>query len=48
VSLQHRSAGLAAQSEAAPPGRRNGNYRHGRHTKEAIAERQFMRALIRQ
>jgi hypothetical protein len=29
-------------------GARNGNYRHGRHTKGAIAERQLMRALLRQ
>jgi hypothetical protein len=32
----------------APPEPRNGNYRHGLHTKVAIAERQFMRALHRQ
>jgi glucans biosynthesis protein len=37
-----------ALRSGAPSGPRNGNYRHGRHTKEAIAERQFMRALIRQ
>jgi len=30
-----------ALGSGAPSGRRNGNYRHGRHTKEAIAERQF-------
>src|SRR5262249_14979739 len=37
-----------AVGSGAPPGQRNGNYRHGRHTKEAIAERQFMRALLKQ
>lgn len=37
-----------ALGSGAPSGTRNGNYRHGRHTKEAIAERQFMRALLRQ
>ena len=37
-----------ALGSGAPSGHRNGNYRHGQHTKEAIAERQFMRALLRQ
>jgi hypothetical protein len=37
-----------ALGSGAPSGPRNGNYRHGRETKEAIAERQFMRALLRQ
>jgi hypothetical protein len=32
----------------APSGPRNGNYRHGRNTKEAMAEKQLMRALLRQ
>ena len=30
----------------APEGKRNGAYRHGEHTKEAIAEKQRLRALI--
>jgi hypothetical protein len=42
------TATFVRQGSGAPSGPRNGNYRHGRHTKEAIAERQFMRALIRQ
>jgi hypothetical protein len=29
-------------------GQRNGNYRHGQFTKAAIAERQFLRALLKQ
>jgi hypothetical protein len=29
----------------APKGERNGNYRHGRHTKEAGAERQRLKVL---
>ena len=32
----------------APSGTRNGNYRHGGRTKEAIAERAYLRELIRQ
>jgi predicted oxidoreductase (fatty acid repression mutant protein) len=31
----------------APKGKRNGNYRHGFYTAEAIAERRAVRALIR-
>ena len=37
-----------ALGSGAPSGHRNGNYRHGRQTKEAIAERQLIRALVRQ
>jgi glucans biosynthesis protein len=37
-----------ALGSGAPSGPRNGNYRNGRHTKEAIAERRFVRALLRQ
>lgn len=29
-----------------PAGRRNGNYRHGRYTKEALADRRVMADLI--
>ena len=36
-----------AESSGAPPGDRNGAYRHGLYTREAIAERKAMRALIR-
>jgi hypothetical protein len=32
----------------APSGPRNGNYRHGMHTYEAIAARKMLRALLRQ
>jgi bifunctional non-homologous end joining protein LigD len=32
---------------AAPTGNRNGNYRHGRYTYEAIAERRMLRAWIK-
>lgn len=31
----------------APRGKRNGNYRHGLHTAEAVAERRLVAALIR-
>jgi hypothetical protein len=36
-----------AEGSGAPPGERNGAYRHGLYTQEAIAERKAMRALIR-
>ena len=36
-----------AKGSGAPPGERNGNYRHGLFTREAIAERRALRALIR-
>jgi hypothetical protein len=36
-----------AEGSGAPPGERNGAYRHGLYTREAIAERKMMRALIR-
>ncbi len=32
----------------APKGKRNGNYKHGLYTKEAIAERRAMTGLMRQ
>jgi len=32
----------------APTGKRHGNYRHGLHTNKAIAERRFVRELLRQ
>jgi glucans biosynthesis protein len=35
------------KGSGAPPGERNGNYRHGLRTREAIAERRALRALIR-
>jgi hypothetical protein len=31
----------------APSGERNGNYRHGLYTREAMAERRDVRALLR-
>ena len=45
-----RSAAACTAGEkgsGAPPGERNGNYRHGLRTREAIAERRALRALIR-
>ncbi|MDP7098055.1 MAG: HGGxSTG domain-containing protein [Rhodospirillales bacterium] len=36
------------KSPGAPCGPANGNYRHGRYTKEAIAERRSVRRLIRE
>ena len=36
-----------APGSGAPRGERNGNYRHGFYTAEAIAERRAVRALIR-
>jgi hypothetical protein len=39
---RHHGAGGGA-----PKGEQNGNYRHGRHTKEAIAERREMAAFLK-
>jgi len=36
-----------AKGSGAPPGERNGSYRHGLFTREAIAERRALRALIK-
>jgi glucans biosynthesis protein len=36
-----------AQGSGAPKGTRNGNYRHGFYTAEAVAERRVLKALIR-
>jgi len=36
-----------AHGSGAPKGERNGNYRHGFYTAEAIAERRAVTALIR-
>jgi hypothetical protein len=36
-----------AHGSGAPKGERNGNYRHGFYTGEAITERRAVRALIR-
>ena len=36
-----------AEGSGAPCGERNGSYRHGLYTREAIAERKAMRELIR-
>jgi hypothetical protein len=36
-----------AQGSGAPSGERNGNYRHGLYTAEAIAERKAVRAWLR-
>ena len=36
-----------AKGSGAPRGERNGNYRHGLRTREAIAERRALRALIK-
>ena len=35
------------KGSGAPPGERNGNYRNGLRTREAIAERRALRALIK-
>jgi hypothetical protein len=37
-----------AKGSGGPRGARNGNYRHGRRTREAEAERQALRALLRE
>src|SRR5262249_47069306 len=36
-----------ASGRGAPPGERNGQYRHGERTKAAIAEQQKFRALLK-
>ena len=36
-----------ALGSGAPMGQRNGSYRNGQFTKAAIAERQFLRALLK-
>jgi hypothetical protein len=36
-----------AYGSGAPKGERNGNYRHGFYTAEAVAERRALRALVR-
>jgi hypothetical protein len=36
-----------AHGSGAPKGERNGNYRHGFYTAEAIAERRVLRTLVR-
>ncbi|HMF07155.1 MAG TPA: HGGxSTG domain-containing protein [Methylocella sp.] len=36
-----------AKGSGAPSGERNGNYRHGRFTAEAIGERQMLREWIK-
>jgi hypothetical protein len=35
-----------AEGSGAPCGERNGSYRHGLYTREAIAERRALRALM--
>jgi hypothetical protein len=36
-----------AAGSGAPPGKRNGNYRHGRFTREAVKARQTLSALVK-
>ena len=36
-----------ARCSGGPPGKQNGQYRHGERTKAAIAERQKFRALLK-
>jgi hypothetical protein len=36
-----------AAGSGTPSGSRNGNYRHGAFTQDAIAERRFLNALLR-
>jgi hypothetical protein len=36
-----------AKGSGAPAGPRNGNYRHGQHTREAIAERRMPRTCLK-
>jgi glucans biosynthesis protein len=37
-----------APGAGGPEGERNGNYRHGRHTKESLAKKQEFRNLVRE
>ena len=37
-----------AQGSGGPKGARNGNYKHGRYTAEAIASRAWLRKTIRE
>jgi hypothetical protein len=37
-----------AKGSGGPKGARNGNYKHGRHTAEAMATRQWLRESIRE
>ena len=37
-----------AQGSGGPKGARNGNYKHGRYTAEAIASRRWLRKTIRE
>lgn len=36
-----------AAGSGAPPGARNGNYRHGLYTREALAERRILKDLVK-
>jgi hypothetical protein len=36
-----------AKGSGAPPGERNGNYKHGRFTREAIQERRILAKLLK-
>ncbi len=46
--MQDSVRDLASSSAANPTGKRNGNYKHGRFTNEAIAMRRRIRAWVRQ
>ncbi len=47
VSPSDPAAQWTGAMRGSPKGERNGNYRHGFFTRDAIAERRAMRALIR-
>jgi hypothetical protein len=36
-----------AKGSGAPPGKRNGNYKHGQFTREALQERKTVTALLK-
>ena len=36
-----------AKGSGAPPGKRNGNYKHGQYTREALQERKTVTALLK-
>jgi hypothetical protein len=46
-ALPTLSIARGANGSGAPPGKRNGQYRHGERTKGTIAERQKFSALLK-
>jgi len=47
IALDRAPTLRGAKGSGAPPGERNGQYRHGERTKAAIAERQKFSALLK-